>query len=67
MAIERIGGISPLEPPVTPSKSAGPTGGFAQTLDNLVESVNESTGEANAAVGRMLNGTGDVQDRKSVV
>lgn len=52
-------------PVVTPSAAAAPSaasGGFAESLSRLVGSVEDASAEANTAVGRMLDGSGDVHD-----
>ena len=36
--------------------------GFGDTLRNLLTTVDDTAGEANQAVGRMLDGTGDVHE-----
>ena len=57
-----IGTIAPAIP-ATPSASpaAGPAAkGFSDALNQLIDSVDESAGMANAAVGNMIDGTGDV-------
>jgi flagellar hook-basal body complex protein FliE len=41
---------------------AAPAAGFADALGMLVNGVEESTMDANAAVSNMLNKTGDVHD-----
>ena len=47
-------------------KAAGTAGttpaGFAESLGRLVSSVESTTGEANTAVAKMVDGTGDVHD-----
>ena len=43
-------------------RQAAPAGAFAESLGRLIESVEASTGEANTAVGNMLNKTGEVHD-----
>ena len=65
MAIDRIGssiastpslgGLAPAASPVD-----GP--GFGDTLQNALGAVEGSATEANQAVGRMLEGTGDVHE-----
>ncbi len=57
-------GAAPLTP--APSVSSATSGGaaepdaFGHTLHALLQAVDESAGIANAAVGNMLEGTGDV-------
>ena len=36
--------------------------GFAEALEQLLGTVDGATGEANQAIGRMLDGTGDVHE-----
>jgi flagellar hook-basal body complex protein FliE len=57
-----VTGAGALAPAATPGKPLGAAGGFAETLGKLVEGVEETTGEANDAIGAMLNKTGDVHD-----
>jgi flagellar hook-basal body complex protein FliE len=45
----------------TPSSST-PGAGFGDALGKLLESVQGSSAEANTAVGRMLDGSGDVHE-----
>jgi flagellar hook-basal body complex protein FliE len=65
MAIDRIasgigsiGGALPA-PSATPAVAAS---GFGEALKNAVSAVETTTGEANQAIGRMLDGTGDVHE-----
>lgn len=45
----------------TPDAAAqGAAGSFADSLKNLIDSVNDTAGEANSAVNDMVTGTGDV-------
>jgi flagellar hook-basal body complex protein FliE len=46
--------------PAAESKEAGTA--FADSLGKLLKSANEADGSANSAVGRMLDGTGDVHE-----
>ena len=43
-------------------RQAAPAGAFAESLGRLIDSVEATTGEANSAVGNMLNKTGEVHD-----
>ena len=63
MSIERIGAkpVGALSPVARPN-GASAAGGFGEALGNLINSVDGSAGEANAAIGRMLDGTGDVHE-----
>ena len=55
--------VSSLPPSVPVSPAARPApGGFAESLGQLVESADQTSKEANAKVGDMLNGKGDVHD-----
>ena len=60
-----IGSIGSTLPPVpatsSPSQTA-PAAGFGESLSSIVNGVDTSTGEANAAVNRMLTGQGDVYE-----
>ena len=63
MAIDSIGkapGLAPVVPRATQTQSAAQ--GFGDALGNLISSVDGSAADANAAVGRMLDGTGDVHE-----
>jgi len=63
MAIDGIGktpGLAPVLPRSTQTPSAGQ--GFGDALGNLISSVDGTTADANAAVGRMLDGSGDVHE-----
>ena len=63
MSIERIGStlIAPQASPVSPASSPA-TPGFGDALGNLLKSVDGSATDANQAVDRMLDGTGDVHE-----
>jgi len=45
-----------------PAVAAEGGAGFGASLQQLVTAVESSTTEANSAVGKMLNGTGDVHE-----
>ena len=64
MAITAIpGGLSsPVTPAGASAQSADPAGGCAQSLGRLVAAAETAGTEANAAVGRMLDGSGDVHE-----
>ena len=62
MSIERIGAGAPSPTTLAQPKTAGATGGFGDTLGNLIDSVDSTSADANAAIGRMLDGTGDVHE-----
>jgi len=55
---------SSLAATVSSAATAAPGAGtgFTKSLTKLLESVEESSGAANVAVGNMLSGTGDVHD-----
>lgn len=63
-AITGIGHTPAITPGALPSSkpAAAPASGFGDTLTNLIGSVDASSSEANAAIGRMLDGTGDVHE-----
>jgi flagellar hook-basal body complex protein FliE len=48
--------------PGAAARGEAASGGFADTLGRLIEGVEETTAEANGAVGQMLDKTGDVHD-----
>ena len=48
-------------PSAQPAAGAGAPG-FADTLSRMVTSVEQSSGAANDAIGRMLDGSGDVHE-----
>jgi flagellar hook-basal body complex protein FliE len=63
MAIDAVlGGIQtrPLHPASSSTRTPG--AGFGSSLVNLVESVEATNASANDAVGKMVDGTGDVHD-----
>jgi flagellar hook-basal body complex protein FliE len=67
MAIDRLPGISSTTPvsTVDPSTSgAAPVGAadFGQALKDVMGSVDTASGDANAAIGRMIDGSGDVHE-----
>jgi flagellar hook-basal body complex protein FliE len=64
MAISPLGsGIAvPSLDTETSSASSSPESGFGDALKKLVDSVEGTAGEANQAVGRMLDGSGDVHE-----
>ncbi len=64
MAIDALGTTrSALTPPAIPgAASSTASEGFGDALASLVNAVEGSSGDANAAVGRMLDGTGDVHE-----
>ena len=57
-----LGGIQtrPIHP--SPGGTRAPGAGFGGSLVNLMESVDATNASANDAVGRMVDGTGDVHD-----
>jgi flagellar hook-basal body complex protein FliE len=67
MAIEAIGGLAALGRATSATPASG-TGGantdasFADALSQLVGTVEGSAGDANQAIGRMLDGSGDVHE-----
>ena len=66
MAIDRLpslpsGAISAPGSTATPA-GGEPAAGFGDALGKLIDGVQGSSAEANQAVGRMLDGTGDVHE-----
>src|SRR5262245_34022235 len=66
MAIDAIAALK-LTAPVGPAAPAATSGqdqstGFADALKKLTTAVEGSAGEANDAIGRMLDGSGDVHE-----
>jgi flagellar hook-basal body complex protein FliE len=57
-AIATIPGNSGATTPVEPSGAQG----FTDALGRLLESAEQTAGDANTAVSQMLEGTGDVHD-----
>jgi flagellar hook-basal body complex protein FliE len=66
MAITPISGIGhvPAIAPASSSPAAASTAGagFGDALKKLIEAVDGSAGDANQAIGKMLDGTGDVHE-----
>jgi flagellar hook-basal body complex protein FliE len=64
MAINPLGAIGSV--PSIDTKSTGVASpqeaGFGDALQKLIGAVDSSAGQANQAVGRMLDGTGDVHE-----
>ena len=54
-----IGSITTTTPSIADARPAT-SKGFGDTLNSLIDSVDESAGTANKAVGNMLDGSGDV-------
>lgn len=57
-AIARI----PSSSSAKPTEASTGAEGFTDSLGRLLESAEQTAGEANMAVGEMLDGTGDVHD-----
>lgn len=59
-----LGGIQtpPLLPGNSPTRGVTPGAGAGASFGHLVDAVESSNAAANAAVGRMIDGTGDVHD-----
>jgi flagellar hook-basal body complex protein FliE len=53
---------TPTLPKPVPSPTTGEVGSFGNALKDLVGSVEQASTGANQAVGRMLDGTGDVHE-----
>lgn len=63
MAIESIAGALPaVSPEPVATRGGAVADGFGSSLHRLVNAVESSDQEANAAVGRMLDGSGEVHD-----
>ena len=55
--------LAPATPPVAnPAVPAVSGPGFAESLASVISDVNNTAAQANAAVGRMIDGTGDVHE-----
>ena len=54
--------VPSIGPSATPSAAGAGAPGFADTLTRLVTNVEQSGGAANDAIGRMLDGSGDVHE-----
>jgi flagellar hook-basal body complex protein FliE len=63
MAIDPVSAALPLTPP-TPATNADATAdsGFADTLHQILGSVESSSAKANDAISHMLDGTGDIHE-----
>ena len=59
--IGSIGGSRPSTSS-TPSVASSLSGGFGDALKKAVNAVESTTTDANSAIGRMLDGTGDVHE-----
>lgn len=62
MAIEGIGKSSGIAPALPRTGGGSAAQGFGEALGTLINNVDTSSSDANAAVGRMLDGTGDVHE-----
>jgi flagellar hook-basal body complex protein FliE len=63
MAITPIGTPGPFAPPtLLPTAPASADQPFSDTLTRIVNTVEQSGAAANDAVGRMLDGSGDVHE-----
>lgn len=51
-----------VEPASLPDGASSDTSSFGQAIDSLVGAVEKSGQEANEAVGKMLDGSGEVHD-----
>ena len=55
--------LAPTTPPVANPAAPQVSGpGFAESLASVLSDVNSTAAQANAAVGRMIDGTGDVHE-----
>jgi flagellar hook-basal body complex protein FliE len=61
MAIESISALTRTAL-AAPSTSDASAPGFGEALKDVLGAVDGSAGEANQAIGRMLEGTGDVHE-----
>ena len=59
--IDLISTVAPVHGEAAPRPASG-GGGFAGALQNLLETVDSTAGDANKAVAGMIQGTGDVHD-----
>src|SRR6186713_171313 len=61
-----IGAIAPTPITTPAARPSGPraaeSGGFSESLSQLINSVDSSSSDANKKVGQMLEGTGEVHD-----
>jgi flagellar hook-basal body complex protein FliE len=67
MAIEAVTArLAPIDaadaPRAAQAPAAGAAGGITDSFAHLLDKANASDGAANAAVGRMLDGSGDVHE-----
>ena len=65
MSIDRVTPVIGSIGGALPAPSAKPTvasSGFGDALKNAVNAVEATAGDANQAIGRMLDGTGDVHE-----
>ena len=64
LPINSIGSTPAITPaPASSSTAAKPAaGGFADSLAKLVDSVESASNDANAKVGEMIDGSGEVHD-----
>lgn len=64
MPLDGIGGIGAGASPLAGVTAQKPQveSGFGDSLKNLLETVDSTNSEANDAIGRMMNGTGDVHE-----
>ena len=62
--IPGIGSIGASVPSTSssPSVASSPSGGFGDALKKAVNAVEATTTDANQAIGRMLDGSGDVHE-----
>ena len=49
-------------PPASPSGAPGDGAGFGDVLNRLMNRLEQSNADANDAIGRMLDGSGDVHE-----
>lgn len=62
MGIEALVGALPALQPENAAQPGRAADGFGSSLGRLVEAVEQTNGQANRAVGQMIEGTGEVHD-----
>ena len=62
MQIERISGVGAVAPSAAATATGAVQPGFGDALKEMIATVDGSSSDANAAIGRMLDGTGDVHE-----
>jgi flagellar hook-basal body complex protein FliE len=63
LPVTGIGATPAIAPtPATSSSSSVASSGFSDTLEKVLGSVEDSNGQANQAISKMLDGSGDVHE-----